>query len=145
MPNRVLYDGYVSDFNQPFLCGDDEQLIIDHPKIFISYYFYDSIVPRGRTKFLVNLWRELRQCGNKIAREIVSSHGGALSLLARGFEDWLRISGKNSEEFDLTDLARYLDSKDDAFSSTARLIHLVEYVRLTEHDSIADSREIELR
>jgi radical SAM superfamily enzyme YgiQ (UPF0313 family) len=77
----IRYDGYGSRYNAGVVGAGDEQLILDHPDIFQTYYYYPSILPRERNIFAVEIVDLLRRAGPTVLRYLLRAYDGRLSKL----------------------------------------------------------------
>jgi len=50
---QIAYDGYGGPYNTELLGVDDEALVLEHPDIFQTYYYYPAEMPRSRYIFAV--------------------------------------------------------------------------------------------
>lgn len=83
--DRIEYDGYGGRYNALLVDAEDEQLILENPEIFQTYYYYPAAMPRWRYIFAVEAVDLLRIAGELVFRYILRAYEGRLSLLVQDF------------------------------------------------------------
>src|SRR5205085_4923453 len=86
--DRIEYDGYGGRYNALLVNSDDEQLILDHPDIFQTYYYYPAALPRSRYVFAVEAVDALRKAGPIILNYLLRAYGRRLSRLVAELRDF---------------------------------------------------------
>lgn len=81
MGDAIQYDGYGGRFNANIFGPGDERLILDHPDLFSTYYFYPGEVTREEHVFAVEVLDLLRRAGPIVLRYALRAYGGRLSNL----------------------------------------------------------------
>jgi radical SAM superfamily enzyme YgiQ (UPF0313 family) len=79
--HQIRYDGYGSRYNAGIVDAGDERLILEHPDIFQTYYYYPSALPRERNIFAVEIVDLVRRIGPAVLRYVLQAHDGRLSRL----------------------------------------------------------------
>lgn len=77
----IEYDGYWGRYNARFVSDDDERLVLDHPDIFQTYYYYPAAMPRAHHVHAVEAVDVLRRLGPIVVRYLLRAFGGRLSTL----------------------------------------------------------------
>jgi radical SAM superfamily enzyme YgiQ (UPF0313 family) len=78
---KIQYDGYGGRYNAELVGADDEPLVLQHPDIFQTYYYYPSEMPRSRHIFAVEAVNFLRRAGPIVLKYMLRAYGGRLSNL----------------------------------------------------------------
>jgi radical SAM superfamily enzyme YgiQ (UPF0313 family) len=83
--SEILYDGYGGPFNAGLVGPDDEAIVLGHPDLFQTYYYYPAELPRARHVFAVEALDRLRRAGplvvDYVLRSPSPSYDGRLSRL----------------------------------------------------------------
>jgi radical SAM superfamily enzyme YgiQ (UPF0313 family) len=122
--DKMEYDGYAGPYNAFHVAPEDTQLVLDHPDIFSTYYYYPAALPRAQYKFAVEAVDALRRLGPIVLRYVLRAFEQKLSRLVFAMRDWACANGRTDlpdaeflEEFfsarfgprhHLTSLTRYL-------------------------------------
>jgi hypothetical protein len=88
----IRYDGYGSRYNAGVLGPHDQRLILDHPDIFQTYYYYPTVLPRERNIFAVEAVDMARRIGPTLLRYLLQAFDGRLS---RFVEEWRSFAGRD--------------------------------------------------
>ena len=81
--DRIAYDGYGGRFNAELVGDGDEALVLAHPDVFQTYYYYPAALPRAHYIFAVEAVDLLRRLGPLVVRHVLRDHGGRLAELVR--------------------------------------------------------------
>lgn len=80
---KIQYDGYGGRYNAELVGPDDQRLVLKHPDIFQTYYYYPAGMPRSRYIFAVEAVDLLRRAGPIVLNYMLRVYGGQLSKLVR--------------------------------------------------------------
>ena len=86
--SRIAYDGYGGPYNSGLLCVNDEQMVLDHPDIFQTYYYYPATLPRERYIFAVETVDLLRRVGQLVFMYAMRAFAGKVSLFLHTFHQF---------------------------------------------------------
>jgi radical SAM superfamily enzyme YgiQ (UPF0313 family) len=81
--SRLAHDGHGGPYNAERLDPQDEALVLQHPEIFQTYYYYPADMPRRHHIFAVEAVALLRRVGPFVLRYLLRAYDGRLSELAR--------------------------------------------------------------
>jgi len=123
----IRYDGYGGRYNALLVEAHDEDLILSHPDIFQTYYYYPAALPRARYIFAVEAVDLIRQVGAEILSYILRIWKGNLSALIADFQQFCE-SCHDSERPDYEILERFFVA---IFGSSHHLLSLFRYASLT--------------
>jgi radical SAM superfamily enzyme YgiQ (UPF0313 family) len=73
--DKIEYDGYGGRYNALLVNSDDEQLILDHPEIFQTYYYYPAVMPRWRYIFAAEAVDVFRKAGPVVLKYLLRAYG----------------------------------------------------------------------
>lgn len=93
--HELAYDGYGGPYNALPVGTDDERLVLQHPSIFQTYYYYPAAIPRAQSIAAVELVATLRRLGPIVLAYLLRAYDGRLSVLVRE----LRASGGDVEQY----------------------------------------------
>jgi radical SAM superfamily enzyme YgiQ (UPF0313 family) len=79
--DKIEYDGYGGRYNALLVNSEDERLILNHPDIFQTYYYYPAALPRSRYVFAVEAVDAFRKAGPITLNYLLRAYGGRLSRL----------------------------------------------------------------
>ena len=77
--HALKYDGYGGPYNAALVGADDRRLILAHPDIFSTYYYYPAEMPRAHHLFAVTTVDLLRRAGPIVIQYLLRVYGGRLS------------------------------------------------------------------
>jgi hypothetical protein len=80
--HTIAYDGYGGPFNATLIADDDLRVVLEHPDIFSTYYYYPAEMPRDRYVFAVEMAQLLRRAGPILVQYLLRNYAGRLSVLA---------------------------------------------------------------
>jgi radical SAM superfamily enzyme YgiQ (UPF0313 family) len=80
---KIQYDGYGGRYNTELLGADDKGLVLEHPDIFQTYYYYPTKMPRSRYIFAVEVVDLLRRVGPIVLNYMLRVYEGRLSKLVK--------------------------------------------------------------
>jgi hypothetical protein len=139
LENTIQYDGYGGRYNALLVSSDDEQLILDHPDIFQTYYYYPAAMPRSRYIFAVEAVDALRKAGPVILNYLLRAYGGRLSRLIGELREFAESNGRGDRP-DPAMVEEFLQSK---FGHSHHLLSLYGYaVRASDRLEINTSASI---
>ena len=121
--DTIRYDGYGSRYNAGVIGAGDEQLILDQPAIFQTYYYYPSALPRERNIFAVEIVDIMRRAGPIILRYLLRAYGGRLSRLV----DELRSFAASRSAAARPDIALVVAYFQAKFGPAHHLVSLLRY------------------
>jgi hypothetical protein len=98
MGEKIEYDGYGGRYNALLVGSDDEQLILKHPEIFQTYYYYPAALPRSRYVFAVEAVDVFRKAGPVVLNYLLRAYGGRLSRLVDEFREFAESNGLGSRQ-----------------------------------------------
>jgi radical SAM superfamily enzyme YgiQ (UPF0313 family) len=93
---ELEYDGYAGPYNAFRVAPEDTQLVLDHPDIFSTYYYYPAVLPRVRYKFAVEAVDGLRQLGPVLLKYLLRAFDQKLSRVVFAMFDWAEHSGRTA-------------------------------------------------
>jgi radical SAM superfamily enzyme YgiQ (UPF0313 family) len=123
---NMQYDGYITDFNALSLREKDTAVIRSNPDIFMTYYYYPTVLPRKKHIFVVEAYRKFRKCGHSILSYILRFYENSFSLLIRDFEKWF-----NEHHQGEPDKQHILQFILDRFGENHHVYSLVRYSLIT--------------
>jgi radical SAM superfamily enzyme YgiQ (UPF0313 family) len=85
LADRIEYDGYGGRYNALLVNSDDEQIIVNHPEIFQTYYYYPAAMPRSRYIFAVEAVDVFRKAGPIVLNYLLRAFQGRFSRLVSEF------------------------------------------------------------
>lgn len=118
--DKIEYDGYGGRYNALLVSALDEQLILENPNIFQTYFYYPAVMPRSRYIFAVEAVHLFRQGGPLFLRYLLRAYRGRLSLLVRDFRNF-------AEEKGLTTLPASADVEEFLSRRFGHLPHLLSF------------------
>jgi hypothetical protein len=86
--DQLRFDGYITDYNAWLLDDGDQQSILSHPDIFVTYYFYPTVMPREYYTSAVDACRELRKLGHTVLTYVQRYYDNRLSQLVARIREW---------------------------------------------------------
>jgi radical SAM superfamily enzyme YgiQ (UPF0313 family) len=86
--DQIRYDGYGGRYNTDLLGTDDQRLVLEHPDIFQTYYYYPAKMARSRYIFAVEVMDVLRRVGPIVLSYMLRVYGGRLSRLVKDLRDF---------------------------------------------------------
>jgi hypothetical protein len=92
--DKMEYDGYAGPYNAFRVAPEDTQLVLDHPDIFSTYYYYPAALPRVYYKFAVEAVDALRRLGPIVLRYMLRAFDQKLSSLVIAMRDWADATGR---------------------------------------------------
>ena len=110
-------------FNMPRFGGDDDDLISADPELFVTHYYFPTIVPRERNVFIAALWRQLAPLSEAYAL-LLNHWGGSLSALMEATCLWWADTAEEGTDVPPDALARFAES---VFGSEAPVVSLLRY------------------
>jgi radical SAM superfamily enzyme YgiQ (UPF0313 family) len=109
--DALAYDGYGGPYNAELVVANDEALVLQHPEIFQTYFYYPAAMPRSRYVFAVETVAALRRLGPIVLRYLLLAYGGRLSNLVRELREFADIEtyvrAKFGADHHLVSLVRY--------------------------------------
>jgi radical SAM superfamily enzyme YgiQ (UPF0313 family) len=124
----IQYDGYGGRYNVELVGADDEHIILRHPDLFQTYYYYPAAMPRWRYVFAVEVVDFLRRTGPIIFNYILRAYDGRLSNLVHE----LRLFAESRGLCQRPKAGLIEDYVEWKFGSTHHLRSLLRYVRASE-------------
>jgi hypothetical protein len=94
--DKIEYDGYAGPYNAFRVAPEDTQLVLDHPDIFSTYYYYPAALPRLQYKFAVEAVDALRRLGPIVLRYVLRAFDQKLSRLVFAMRDWADANGRTA-------------------------------------------------
>jgi radical SAM superfamily enzyme YgiQ (UPF0313 family) len=85
---ELEYDGYAGPYNAFCVAAEDSRLVLDHPAIFSTYYYYPAALPRRRYKFAVEAVDGLRKLGPILLKYLLRAFDQRLSSLVLAMFAW---------------------------------------------------------
>jgi radical SAM superfamily enzyme YgiQ (UPF0313 family) len=125
--DRLLYDGYLTDFNAALLAAGDEATVTAHPEIFVTYHHYPTEMPREDHVFAVDAYRILRKAGHTILTYACKLYGGRFSVLVGRLRDHARRQGWGA-----VDVPRVLEFLAAEHGEAHHVVSLFRYALVTE-------------
>lgn len=92
--DRLLYDGYIGPYNACRLHEEDEGIIRSHPGVFVTYYYYPTVLRREEHRLAVEAYRVLRECGHDLLAYILGFYEERFSTLIRRVRDWSNATNR---------------------------------------------------
>ena len=90
---QIQYDGYGGRYNAELLTPADEQLVLAHPDIFQTYYYYPAELERSRYIFAVEALELIRRAGPLVVMYTLRAYDGRLSVLVDEFRRFAESRG----------------------------------------------------
>jgi radical SAM superfamily enzyme YgiQ (UPF0313 family) len=134
LSDKIEYDGYGGRYNALLVNSDDEQLILDHPEIFQTYYYYPAAMPRWRYIFAVEAVDVFRKAGPVVLKYLLRAYEGRLSRLVAEFRQFAEANGLGNRP-DCAMAEEFLRSK---FGRTHHLVSLYGFAVRTSDGEEAD-------
>lgn len=94
--SQLRYDGHISDFNFPTLEGDDGEMIVRHPAIFMNHHYYPAALPRQRHVFVTSVYLVLYKLGFPLLSHLLEPYGKRFSRLVAEMLDYLERAERAS-------------------------------------------------
>jgi radical SAM superfamily enzyme YgiQ (UPF0313 family) len=116
---ELAYDGYGGPFNAEFVGPNDEALVLQHPDIFQTYYYYPAAMPRSRYVFAVEAVAVLHRVGPIVLKYMLRAYDGSLGALVH---DIRRFAGDRLPDVEL--IEAYVGA---TFGAEHHLTSLVRY------------------
>ena len=88
----IQYDGYGGRYNALLVNSEDKQLILEHPEIFQTYYYYPAALPRSQYIFAVEAVDAFRKAGPTVLSYLLRAYGGRLSRLVGELREFAESS-----------------------------------------------------
>ena len=92
--DTVQYDGYAGRYNAMLIAAQDEQLVLENPEIFQTYYYFPATMPRGRIIFAVEAVELLRRAGPVVLKYMLRAYDGRLGTLVGDLRKFSESSGR---------------------------------------------------
>ena len=105
---QLFYDGYITDFNFPWLEFDDRSLLVGDPVIFANHHYYPSRLPRDRQVFVTSAWRALRKAGRTVMLYVLRAFNGTLSTFMDEAYDWRATRTESAGPVSVEDIVTFL-------------------------------------
>jgi radical SAM superfamily enzyme YgiQ (UPF0313 family) len=86
--HEISYDGYGGPYNVQLLGHSDASLILRHPEIFQTYYYYPGVLSREQHIFAVEAMALLRRIGSHVLGYTLRGFDGQLSLFVYRFRQF---------------------------------------------------------
>ncbi|MBX3740451.1 MAG: B12-binding domain-containing radical SAM protein [Akkermansiaceae bacterium] len=93
----VKYDGYAGRYNAMLVAEHDEDLVVENPEIFQTYYYFPATMPRDRIIFAVEAVELLRRAGPVVLKYMLRAYEGRLSNLVGDLREFCESNGKLSQ------------------------------------------------
>lgn len=93
---QLFYDGYITDFNFPWLESDDRSLLVGDPVIFANHHYFPSRLPWDRHVFVTSAWTALRKAGRTVIVYVLRAFNGSLSTFMDEAYGWWRATRPDS-------------------------------------------------
>jgi hypothetical protein len=94
--DKMEYDGYAGPYNAFHVAPEDTQLVLDHPDIFSTYYYYPAALPRSQYKFAVEAVDALRHLGPIVLKYLLRAFEQKLSRLVFEMRDWAEAQDQHA-------------------------------------------------
>jgi len=88
--HELAYDGYGEPYNTEMVGAGDEALVLEHPEIFQTYFYYPAAMPRPRHIFAVEAAALLRRAGPIVLAYMLRAYNGSLAALMRDMRRFVR-------------------------------------------------------
>jgi hypothetical protein len=132
--DRIEYDGYGGRYNALLVGSEDEQLILDQPDIFQTYYYYPAELPRSRYIFAVEAVDVFRRAGAIVLNYLLRAYEGRLSKLVGEIREFAE-SNNLGDRPDCAMAEEFLEWK---FGSSHHLLSLYGYAVRASGGEVAD-------
>ena len=119
----MTFDGYTTAFNGSLLIPEDKQLVLDHPDLFPTYYYYPGVVPREMHTFAVDLYETIRFAGGIALGYLLRFYGGSLAKLNAHMRQW----AQDNQRHERVDQRLILDFLQSCFGADHHLFSLYRY------------------
>jgi len=93
--DKLEYDGYAGPYNAFRVAPEDTELVLRHPDIFSTYYYYPAALPRSQYKFAVEAVDALRKLGPITLKYLLRAFEQRLSRLVFAMRDWAEATGRS--------------------------------------------------
>lgn len=93
LKDELMYDGFVSDQIFPTMEEDDEEIMKTHPEIFMTHYYFPTLLPRQRNIFVLSAIYALSQVDNTVIAHTLSFYEGKLSTFLMRMWEWMGNKG----------------------------------------------------
>jgi radical SAM superfamily enzyme YgiQ (UPF0313 family) len=134
---QIRYDGYGGRYNAELLTADDERMVLAHPDIFQTYYYYPGELPRAAYIFAVEALDLIRRAGPLVVNYVLRAYGGRLSELVHEFRVFAESRGCEDRPRADT-LEAYLSAK---FGPAHHVTSLFRYA-LRANEAVAVQTEV---
>ena len=116
---QLFYDGYITDFNFPWLESDDRSLLVGDPVIFANHHYFPSSLPRDQHVFVTSTWRALRKAGRTVMAYVLQAFDGKLSTFMDELYGWRATRPDHARPVSVEDIAGFMMSAEERH----RLVH----------------------
>jgi radical SAM superfamily enzyme YgiQ (UPF0313 family) len=93
-PDKIAYDGHVSDFNFPSLEKDDAAVTEANPTVFVNHHYFPSVLPRDRHIFVTEIYQTLYALGFPLLDYMTRSIGTKFSAAVESMYGWYRSENR---------------------------------------------------
>ena len=139
LSDKIEYDGYGGRYNALLVSSDDEEVIVNHPEIFQTYYYYPAALPRSHYVFAVEAVDVLRKLGPVTFNYLLRAYEGRLSRLVGELREFADLNSPGARP-DCAMLEGFLKWK---FGESHHLLSLCGYAMRTsgglEEFSVSES------
>jgi radical SAM superfamily enzyme YgiQ (UPF0313 family) len=94
----MLFDGHPGPFNARILSQADRDLVLNYPRLFTSYHYYQARLPRWRHTSAVQFVDMLRSFDRSVLREALERFSGRLSKWIHA--TWSLADGQEWDKMD---------------------------------------------
>ncbi len=93
LKNELLYDGYVTDQNFLTMEIDDAELMQSHPEIFMTHFYYPTLLPRSRNIFVTSATHSLNKIGAPVVAHTLDFYDAKLGVFLMRMWEWTQKIG----------------------------------------------------
>jgi radical SAM superfamily enzyme YgiQ (UPF0313 family) len=86
--DRLLYDGFISDFNFQTLEPEDVPMMRALQGVFLTHHYYPTVIRRDQNTFVVSVFKYLRYLGYPVLGFVLHFFEGRMSVLVKRLFDW---------------------------------------------------------
>jgi radical SAM superfamily enzyme YgiQ (UPF0313 family) len=104
---QLCYDGYITDFNFPWLESDDRSLLVGDPVIFANHHYFRSRLPRDRHVFVTSAWRALRKAGRTVMVDVLRAFGTLSTFMDEAYA-WRATRPDSAGPVSIEDIVAFL-------------------------------------
>jgi radical SAM superfamily enzyme YgiQ (UPF0313 family) len=104
---QLFYDGYITDFNFPWLESDDRSLLAGDPVIFANHHYFPSRLPRDRHVFVTSAWRALRKAGRTVMIDVLRAFGTLSTFMDEAYA-WRAARPDSAGPVSVEDIVAFL-------------------------------------